>query len=269
MKINNFKIVIFYFSLYLLLVCLSHLLLLTLISFFHFLLDHSLAIIEAWIFERGHEIIICSKALAFFIMLKILNIQTEHASPIKYILKHSKVLPPKKILAIIFFMFFFCLIWGHPQMAIQTELSFFKMISSYIGTICFYFSDVLIFLFLQKLFSCNRKDKILQICIFSVLTYLVTRFSFIYIVDININIILHFIFSFYLVSYLRLNWTVPLCYFVFFVAPLASFFGEDFVWGTLHSPMIFRNALDFHIYFVLILVSFSYLNFSRIFKKKG
>ncbi len=61
--------IIFRYCLYQLLHCLIHLILVSIIMFFHFLLHHGLAVIEVWIYQSAWQILIFSKLAASGIFL--------------------------------------------------------------------------------------------------------------------------------------------------------------------------------------------------------
>ncbi len=59
-----------------------HLILVSVVSFVHFQLDHSLGIIENWIFDQGWEIVTIAKLLATFVIFKFIIIRTDTRKPL-------------------------------------------------------------------------------------------------------------------------------------------------------------------------------------------
>lgn len=65
-----------FFLSYIVVFLLIYLFTVSIVIFFHFLLDHSLGIIEGWIFYRGWRIIIFSKIVTFYIVTVFLTVNT-------------------------------------------------------------------------------------------------------------------------------------------------------------------------------------------------
>ena len=94
-----------YFLGYQVTMLLTYLIIVSILAYFHFLLDHSLSVIEDWIFDHGWEIVIASKLLSLFIIVNFLNVQTDERAPLRKYLLDFKRNTPREIFVIIMFLF--------------------------------------------------------------------------------------------------------------------------------------------------------------------
>ena len=90
-----------YYVFYNLITLVSITIIVSLITFFHFLLDHSFEAIESGIFDNGWGLIIISKLIALFVVMKIyvLN-KNDRPSFKKLALNHFKF-PKKQVFPIL------------------------------------------------------------------------------------------------------------------------------------------------------------------------
>jgi hypothetical protein len=80
------KILLYYFG-YSILFLIFHLATISLVSFFHFLLDHDMSVIENWLYRNAWEMILLSKALAGFIIIKALQLNNYFVKNLFFILR--------------------------------------------------------------------------------------------------------------------------------------------------------------------------------------
>jgi uncharacterized membrane protein len=60
-----------------------HIIELSLVSFFHFLLDHRLAVIEGWVFDKAWEMILIAKVLPILFLLKFVYLKSQSRHPLR------------------------------------------------------------------------------------------------------------------------------------------------------------------------------------------
>jgi len=89
---------LFYFILWSL-----HLILISLISFFHLLLNHNIRTIGDWIGDRGWELIIFSKLLIFYISVQFIRLRNKKLNLLQGYLRNSIQWPRKEFIVVIIF----------------------------------------------------------------------------------------------------------------------------------------------------------------------
>ena len=119
-----------------------HLVLISLISYFHLLLNHNIRTIGDWIGDRGWTLIILSKVLIFYLALQFIRLKSKKLSLIKSYFRNSIQLPKKEILVALFFLLIGLM--GLGKMGVNHTLIFEldRMLLSIIGTFVFFSIDL-------------------------------------------------------------------------------------------------------------------------------
>jgi hypothetical protein len=247
----------YYFLGYQLLSILAHLVILSVVIFFHFLLDHRLADIQDWIFFHGWEILILGKLLSLGVMSRFLGILSIERSPLLHILSVSKGIFRIEVLTSMVIMLIGLMIVGKPLLQPTYKWSFYPLLISYLGNFVLLGSDALVVLVLNRTIPLKRKRWSLEVVFFSILSFCVHKLIFLF----GLKWDAHIVFSFVLILYcLRLRgefvWLHSLLLIAGFMAPLFTLFGLDPLWGSRFSPFAFSNGvttLEFSVFVVLII----------------
>jgi len=257
---------VFYFIFWL-----SHLFLISVISFFHFLLEHRLGIIEDWIFYQGWEIVMISKGFAFFIIVKFLTIRVDFKISLTRLLKQHLSIIPVHMFILSFAMLFSFLLWMRPGLSPESNFYPLRMVVCYFGNILFFGTDLLILwiLGLIELNKSNSLDKHSKRELFSwkmalvplmlaAFPYLAAKWIFLY--ETNINVLIMF-WAYFICLPLQIDMSSPspsLFILAAVVAPLNSLIGLDPLWGHNFSPFLASEAIDLRILFGLAICFSSY-----------
>lgn len=242
----NTKRVFLYYLGYCSLFWAFHLASVSLVSFFHFLLDHNMAVIENWLYRNAWEMIIISKVIAAFIIIKALKLNNYFSKSLFKILKEDEWKPNRSLIVILFFLsiLFYALILqfggGITNNSKQTGFAYI----SFFGSILFYLVDLFTVSILVRNvdFQNKKKNVILGILILS-LFIIFTKATLPYINKFFILILLHFLTLLVLLFRQSKNMANPLLYALVVIGPFSSFYGLDIVWENAHSVYSYKNSL--------------------------
>lgn len=227
-----------HFSLYLLVLWLIHIVMVSIIAFFHFQLDYNLSNIEDWVSYNAWEVLVLTKLLAFWTYFRFLTIRVESRFPIKLMLQHGfSPIKLESLLPLVFILLFIFMV-GVPKVSQSILVSWLKILWSYIGVVIFYGVDIFVFIALQDVYPLKMKERRTMDIVCSLLLVMASYGLFPYAGSERVILFL----TLYLTSFFThyqgsgKNWTLPVFYLVVVAAPLASFFGVDPVWGERFSP---------------------------------
>jgi hypothetical protein len=252
-----FKNLIYYCS-YCLLILIIHHILISTAAFFHFQLDHRLGTIEDWIFQKAWEIIILSKLISSWLILKFISIKSDLRSPIRDLFVRGFLIPQKE--TIVFVIFFILLIIGigAPTKGHLISLEFYKPFTSFWGLIVFYLCDVIVFNGLKSIHPFTKLEKWASYVIFSSIIYGSSKGTFLYGLDISFNIYLIAFISFFLSDWKRINWSLPAFFLITCVAPLGAFLGFDPIWKASFTPLVLSRPIAPINLSLIVIVSLGY-----------
>lgn len=236
-----------------------HLILISLIAFFHFLLDHRLAVIEDWIFEQGWEILIISKLLSCGLFIKFINLRSEERRPIRSLLARGFIRPKRESLVALLALFLITILFGKPVDISQTGLLYPKLLMAYIGTFLFFMADILLLQHLQEHFPLRKASFQVRTLLFPVILTMVTMGSLVNEKGPVYLLYFHFFMSLYLARWGGKNWTLPAIYLLVFASPMSSFFGLDPIWGESFSWMKMTSTIGMTHMFALGALMIFYL----------
>lgn len=239
------KILFYYFG-FCVLFLIIHLSLISLVSFFHFLLDHEMAVIENWLYRNAWEIIIIAKVSAAYLIMKALKLNNYSILSLFEILKTDIWKPTRKIIVLVLFwsIIFYALIMQFGgELSHNPKPSEFTHIS-YIGSIFFFLVDFFVINVLIRNVEIKEKRKF-SVLIISLLTLflLFTKAALPYINKYYIFIILHFIVLLIFLFKERRNLINPILYSVIIIGPFSSHYGLDIVWDNAHSFYSYPTSL--------------------------
>lgn len=242
---------------------LCHITVLSIIAFFHFLLDHRMRTVEDWLFRNGWEVLMVTKIMAAYFVLRIVNLSEGYGSSLKSFFQSDFKWPHKFIFVAIIFLTTFILYLGAPKLT-ENGYKFidFKIVS-FIGITFFYLIDLFIFSYLKYCFPIKkRNNEILYSLFFSVVFYIVSTTVITYEKDLNFWILCHGLMISYLTLLNGRGWMLSSIYIVGFVAPIAVIGGLNPISGDLYSVMSFSQHISPIFIVVLYIMTFTYLFYS-------
>lgn len=243
---------------------LVHLMLVSIFSFFHFLLDHEMGTIENWLSLNGWEIIGVSKLIAFAVMTKLIQVNSYSDTSFSKELWAMEKVPSKKALALIFFLLvmFYSLLsqfgGGIQSNQILDELFF----SSFFGSILFFGIDIVFIMVVISYFKLEIKHPIQLVVVLLLLFLVSSKIILPYIGKYAVFLVVHFISLFYLSR--RKNLGDLLVYLTIVIAPLSSFFGIDLIWDNSYSVFTYSKELPVLGVFLIWTVALGYYHRSKL-----
>lgn len=261
-KFKRILIQLLYYTIFHMLIWGLHLIVLSIVAFFHFDLEHSMTIIDDWIFSEAWILSFISTALAGFIMIKVLLIKSNFRNPISSMISASDRNLSAHILVIIIFILGSFLYWGRPDFKIREDFEFLKLILSYMGSIFIYFVDICILFLLDHFYPLKLKEKVFRVLTFPFLFLFFSKSTY-YLEPSNLKLVYFYSFLLLICFSLKdLNWKNSIVILFTVIAPLNAFFGLDVMWGDAFSPFIFKNPIDLSMIIVISILSFSYWLYS-------
>ena len=239
---------------------------LSIATFFHFLLNHRLADINDWVFDKSWGILGFCRFFSTYFMFKLLSIRLKERNPLKNILFQLKSPFRTEILIMIFFLFSSFLILGHPKTTPDEDFGVSKTLISYFVSSGMIFSDLLILLVLATLYPLSEKKWQLVSLVtsfFATVTIVILfRSSF----SEGLFLFFSFLMAYSLLKYRGiLGYNHSLLFCLLFFSPMVAFFGLDPLWNKTYSFLPMTNPLGEIELSILGIVALSYL----IFKTKA
>ncbi len=253
-----------YYSIYSIIYILINISLISIIAFFHFLLDHDMSVVENWIYRNNWEIMVLCKMAAAFSIIKILELRIYEERFLYKFLKKSIQLPKHHIFVIIFFLMSFILALGQVSYASDHSKYTSYHLISFVSSFVYFGIDYILLFFLRSFFQIQKKWENYTFMFLSSILFVST--SLLSIPHPNLSLIyllLHFLTILIFTLSSSPNLIVGLSYCLFFISPLTSLIGLDPVWGNDFSMFELKNPLPFLYVFCLWSVSFAYLYFVR------
>lgn len=241
-----------------------HLILISLVSYFHLLLNHNIRTIGDWIGDRGWVLIITSKVLIFYIAFQFIRLKTKKINFVRGYFRNSVQMPRKEIVASLLFLILGFTGMGQVKLNSIIIFEFSRMFFSVLGTIIFFAVDYALLIILEIFYPIHAEGKRTQkLFLFPLLFYLFTYATFIYEQSVSIKLYGYFFLLLYLGEWRRKNWTLPLLYLLAFLVPVYSFFGLDPVWGSNYSFFLIDKNISSFSHFILIGTAILYLHFNQ------
>lgn len=239
------KILFYYFG-YCSLFLIFHLASISLVSFFHFLLDHDMAVIENWLYRNAWEIIVFAKIFAAFIIIKALKLNNYFINSLLSILRTDIWKPTRTLIVLIFFLsilFYALILQFGGELINNTKETDFAYVS-YLGSVFFYLVDFLVVNILVRNLEIRSKRKFFALSIVLLILFLAfTKATLPYINKYFIFLILHFSTLLILLFKERKNMINPLLYTLVIIGPFSSLYGLDIVWENAHSIYTYKETL--------------------------
>lgn len=244
-----------------------HLILISLISFFHLLLDHNIRTIGDWIGDRGWTLIIISKVVVFYLAMLFANLKTKKIFSLKSYFRNSIQTPRLEVVVTVLFLIIALMGIGEVKINHTMILEVDRLILSILGTFVFFVVDYILLVILDVFYPVREEDqRVKRIAVFPLVFYLFTAATFVYEQTITLKFYALFFLLLYAGEWRRKNWTLPTIFLLAFIVPSFSLMGLDPVWGEIYSPLTATKKISTTTMFILIAFGVGYLQYTL--KKK-
>ncbi len=238
---SNSRKILTYYGGYCCLFLLSYAALMSTVSFFHFLLDHEMGVIEAWISRSSWEILAIAKFIAMSLSLYTISLNNYQLKDARSLLKKARLAPSAKAVAIsVFIICFFA------ALAYQFEGSFKfnprpeRYGASFMGSCFFYLFDLFVIFSLIQNFGLEKKRHIFMLGAALPSAFLVcSKMALPYIDHRSLFLFLNFLSLTALLIKEKNNLGNVLVYSLIVIGPLACVFGVDLTWRDDFSLFLY------------------------------
>jgi hypothetical protein len=249
-----------YYALFYFVLWSVHLMLISLISYFHLLLNHNIRTIGDWIGDRGWILIILSKVLIFYVALQFIRLKSKKITLVRSYFRNSIQLPRKEVIVALLFLIVGMM--GLGRMTLNSTLIFElpRMVLSAAGAFIFFAVDYALLVILEIFFPLKtKKDSNRKLFLFPLLFYYFTYATFIYEQTVNFRLYAYFFLLLYLGEWRRRNWTLPILFLLAFLVPSYAVMGLDPVWNSSYTMFAMEKNISNFSIFILIGFAIFYL----------
>lgn len=229
---------------YYLLTGLFQLVIVSLISFFHFLLDHKLGVIEDWVFDKGWEIVLLVKISAFYVIQKFVHLPSLSRQPFRDLILETWKRPSRNLFALSVAAFFVILFFSSPEANIEHGANVFKSIMSYISSSIVILLDVLLLLSLRFHHGFGSWESRFAIILMAGLYSVGNNALFPFALDFGAREFFLHLTVLQLSLWGRDNWSDPAFFIGLVIAPMIAVLGFDPVWGSRFSLFASNQTAD-------------------------
>ena len=216
---NLGKQIIFYFFFYAVLWG-FHLILISLISFFHLLLDHNIRTIGDWISDRGWSLIILSKVFVFYLAMLFVNLKTKKIFSLKSYFRNSVQAPRIEVIVTLLFLVIALFGLGELRLNKTMIIEIDRLLLSVAGSFVFFAVDYVLLVILDVFYPVREESlRLKRIIFFPLFFYFFTAATFVYEQTITLKLYAFFILLVYSGEWRRKNWTLPAVFLVAFIVP--------------------------------------------------
>ncbi|OFZ27860.1 MAG: hypothetical protein A2381_07640 [Bdellovibrionales bacterium RIFOXYB1_FULL_37_110] len=247
---------------YLFFIALFYLVLISIISFFHFMLGHKISEIQEWILGYGWQLIILSKLMAFFCIFQIIGLDAYYKDLYRYITEKKIKKFDRNILILILFTAVFFITLGQPVIIPHHQFQMIRFALALVGITAFYVADLILIVALQIVYPLDKRTLVLRLLIFPLLFLLSSKLTYTFAENINIFVWGQFFVTMYLLNIDRNNYLSVLLY-ITITSAVFVFCGGDPVWGNLFSIFKFEKPITGGLIFGWLAIVVMYMNFKR------
>lgn len=244
---RNMRLILLYYLGYNILVVLIQLATVSLMAFFHFLLEHDMGVIESWLNKNAWETLTFSKGMGFILMLKAIRLNLYNLPSFKKILQKKSFIPSLRILVVIFFLNIMggALLKNYGVVGeLRPNVSYLFVLTSYVGTSIFYLLDFLfVFYLLENISIVKKRNKMILLMIMGGMFLIVTNILQPYSKPNQLIILINFItlLSIYLKN--KHNFINPILMCLGCVSFMTIFYGHDLVWKDQYSLIVSNKSI--------------------------
>jgi len=241
---------------------LFYLILISMISFFHFMLGHKISEIQEWILGYGWQLIILSKLMAFFCIFQIIGLDAYYKDLFRYITEKKIKKLDRNIFILIFFTAIFFVLLGQPVVISHHQFQMIRFALALVGITVFYVTDLILIVALQIVYPLDKRALVFRLFIFPLLFLLSSKLTYTFAENINLFVWGQFFAMMYLLNIDRNNYFSVLFY-IIITSAVFVFFGGDPVWGNLFSIFKFDKPIAGGFILLWLAIFIIYMNFKR------
>lgn len=258
---NLFKNIKYYGS-YQLLFVVIFIMLSSIGAFFHFLLDHEISIVESWLHNNHWEILIIAKLFALYLLNRWFKVRLYQMKSIRELVKELVHWPEPKAIVISFFMMVSYLSLSGTQYTGQNLGYWYYHLTSFLGMFLYFGIEFIVIAYLDDVLNQKEQPSLLWLSVFyTVLFGAAFRATVPDYYELLSYVILCFSTLMYLSGKSFKSWSNVVCFLIVFLAPMASIFGMDPVWGDDFSPFTVKSKLALPFLAMIWVVSFCYYKY--------
>lgn len=231
-------------------------------AFFHFLLDHEISIVEAWLHNNQWEILILSKLTTLFLLNRWFKMRLYHLKSVRELARELVSWPEPKAVVVSIFMTISYATIGQTDYIPQNLGYWYHHMASFLGIFLFFGIEFIVIAYLEDVLNQDQDPPRLWLGLcFTAIFTAAFRLSVPDYYGLIPHIVLCYTSLIYLSGKRFKSWSNVVCFLVLFVAPMGSILGLDPVWGDDFS--LFRVAKQPNMAFLAVIwvLSFSYYNY--------
>ncbi len=231
-------------------------------AFFHFLLDHEISIVESWLHHNQWEILILSKLISLFLINKWFKLRLYQFKNFSTLLKESFSWPDSKAIVVAVFMLIGLITLNRPSFVDHNAGHWYYLLVSFFGISFFLGIEFVLMGYLEDILNFkSRPSKIHLGLSYGILFAIAFKLS----VPDYYGMMGYILLCYWALIFLSgdnfKNWSNVFCFLILFVAPMASLFGLDPIWGDDFSPFKLGRKPNFAFLAVIWMISFFYYSY--------
>lgn len=231
-------------------------------AFFHFLLDHEISIVEAWLHNNQWEILIISKLCSLFLLNRWFKVRLYQLKSFRQLVQELVSWPDPKAIVVAVFMVLAYITIGKTTYVSQNIGYWYFQITSFFAIFAFFGIEFIVIAYLEDVLNQKVHPPRLELGLCYTLVFaLAFRLSVPDYYGLMPYVVLCYSSLIYLSGKSFKSWSNVVCFLLLFVAPMASIFGLDPVWGDDFSPFRIDKRLNLAFLAVIWMISFSYYRY--------
>lgn len=236
-----------------------HLIIISIITFFHFLLDHRLIVVENWIYDFSWQIFMISKVICFLFFYKYFIFFKKENDLISFT-RENFSFNKLDVFLIPLISLAFLLFYIDPYVKSNHEFDLLRAIFHISSIVLTMAIDLLIVLILMK--EKGRESlHLIEVVLFSLVSYFSFQSVFLFSHKNAYVLILNVILFYFL--YLKKDLGLPFLFISLFIVPLYLLMGFDPIWNGDYSLFGSRiTSINIHIFSVLLSIGL-YMNWEN------
>jgi len=235
-----------------------HSMVISIVVYFHLLLDHKLEMIDDWIYYHGWSLLITSKLLSLYIVMKFVNANISFVDNFRKFERGYKILPDKEIIVIVLFVIMFFVWRGGPVKANYTIFYLNEIVMSFVGSIVFFLSDIFLLHRLNHYYRFKPRTALVMYPIYAVFFFYSFKWTYMY--GKNPDLLLMFSF---LIGTICVQWKlkrfINAVWYIVSISLINAWCGIGPMWGRDFSPSRMQEVFPISFLVVIFLIVAGYL----------
>lgn len=244
---KNMRLILLYYLGYNILLILIQLSTVSLMAFFHFLLDHDMGVVENWLNINAWELLTFSKGLGFILMIKTIRLNLYNLPSFKKILRNKVFFPSLQALVVVMFLNIMgiAIINNHyGDLVFNSDTQISMVITSYVGTSLFYLLDFLfIFYLFENVSIVKKRNKLILLGIMGMMFLVVTNILQPYSVPNQLMLLIYFVTLLLVYFKDRRNFANPIVICLGWISLFTIIYGHDLVWKNQYAILLFDKMM--------------------------